>query len=76
MKPAVAPRVESAPSACNQEALRLVGVAWDAAALLTEVLNDRDFFEESGGGLTLSGGNPPCRPASWPPFYPESVRRE
>jgi pyruvate formate lyase activating enzyme len=45
-------------SACSSDALRMVGKEWEAAALLDEILKDRDFFEESGGGLTLSGGEP------------------
>ena len=30
--------------------------------LLAEVLQDRDFYEASGGGVTLSGGEPLARP--------------
>jgi pyruvate formate lyase activating enzyme len=45
-------------SACVNEALRMMGVEWEAPALLAEVLKDRDFFEDSGGGITLSGGEP------------------
>jgi pyruvate formate lyase activating enzyme len=57
-------------SGCDQEALRLVGVAWDAVSLLTEVLNDRDFFEESGGGITLSGGEPAMQAGFLASFLP------
>ena len=45
-------------STCVNEALRMTGVEWEASALLAEVLKDRDFFEDSGGGITLSGGEP------------------
>jgi pyruvate formate lyase activating enzyme len=45
-------------SACVYEALRLMGTEWDGPALLDEVLKDRDYFEDSGGGVTLSGGEP------------------
>jgi len=45
-------------SVCNTDSLRMVGKQWDAEALLTEVLKDRDYFKESGGGITLSGGEP------------------
>ncbi|WP_028313618.1 glycyl-radical enzyme activating protein [Desulfatibacillum aliphaticivorans] len=43
---------------CTQDALRLVGGDWDAESLLEEIAADRDFFLDSGGGVTLSGGEP------------------
>ncbi|MBI2566176.1 MAG: glycyl-radical enzyme activating protein [Candidatus Schekmanbacteria bacterium] len=43
---------------CPSEALRLVGRACDAESLAAECLEDREFFESSGGGVTLSGGEP------------------
>lgn len=43
---------------CPTGSLRLVGRTWDVDALAAEVLKDRDFFLESGGGITLSGGEP------------------
>jgi pyruvate formate lyase activating enzyme len=49
--------------ACPSGALRLVGRSWSAPALAEELLLDRDFFDESGGGVTLSGGEPMLRPA-------------
>ena len=39
-------------------ALRLVGGNWDASGLLDEILKDKDFFDDSHGGITLSGGEP------------------
>jgi pyruvate formate lyase activating enzyme len=36
----------------------MVGKEWNADDLLTEILKDRDYFDESGGGITLSGGEP------------------
>jgi len=45
-------------SACNTDSLRMVGRKWNADDLLTEILKDKDYFEESGGGITLSGGEP------------------
>jgi pyruvate formate lyase activating enzyme len=44
--------------ACPGRALRRVGRARGAAELLEEVLRDRPFFAASGGGVTLSGGEP------------------
>lgn len=43
---------------CPGLALRSIGRARGARELLDEVLRDRPFFESSGGGLTLSGGEP------------------
>ncbi len=46
---------------CPSEALRLIGRNWEAPDLLWEVCKDRPFFESSGGGITLSGGEPVVR---------------
>jgi pyruvate formate lyase activating enzyme len=43
---------------CPNGALRLIGRDWDAGALVSEVLKDSDYFADSGGGVTLSGGEP------------------
>jgi len=43
---------------CYAEALVLVGRWWDAQELLEELLRDKPFYEQSGGGITLSGGEP------------------
>ncbi len=43
---------------CLPEALRMIGNNWTAEELLKEALKDRDFFISSGGGVTLSGGEP------------------
>jgi pyruvate formate lyase activating enzyme len=45
-------------SACMSSALKWVGKEWPVSDLLTEVLKDKDFFLDSGGGITLSGGEP------------------
>jgi len=45
-------------SACTNDALRIVGASWDAHSLLSEIIKDMDFFTDSGGGITLSGGEP------------------
>lgn len=39
-------------------ALELCGRQMSADEVLAEVLRDRPFYEQSGGGLTLSGGEP------------------
>jgi pyruvate formate lyase activating enzyme len=44
--------------ACPTGARTLLGREWSVKQLLREILTDRAFYEESGGGLTLSGGEP------------------
>lgn len=44
--------------ACDYEALRIIGYKVDAAAVFEEVKRDMDFYKVSGGGVTLSGGEP------------------
>lgn len=41
---------------CHGEALKLYGKEVTIAQLLPELLEDRDFYDSSGGGVTLSGG--------------------
>jgi pyruvate formate lyase activating enzyme len=44
--------------ACPSAALEVIGRRWTPETLLAEVQKDTVFFETSGGGLTLSGGEP------------------
>jgi pyruvate formate lyase activating enzyme len=44
--------------ACPTGALQLVGREVTAADLVKEVMRDRIFFDDSGGGVTFSGGEP------------------
>ena len=44
--------------ACPSTALEQLGRPWTAADLVHEVLKDRVYFEKSGGGVTVSGGEP------------------
>lgn len=46
---------------CYAGALVLVGREMTAEAVVDEVLKDRPFYEESGGGVTVSGGEPLTR---------------
>ncbi len=46
---------------CPTEALRMVGRRMSVGETLAIVERDRPFFDASGGGLTLSGGEP-----AWP----------
>ncbi len=41
---------------CPSGAMELLGTAWDVDSLARELVKDRTFFEQSGGGVTLSGG--------------------
>lgn len=43
---------------CPAEALTCVGQSMSVGEILSEVLADSLFYETSGGGLTLSGGEP------------------
>ncbi|VRU81529.1 pyruvate formate-lyase 3 [Streptococcus pneumoniae] len=40
----------------QREKFTLVGEEKTVEEIITEVLKDKEFYEESGGGLTLSGG--------------------
>jgi pyruvate formate lyase activating enzyme len=50
--------VEACPSGAREMVGRLVG----ADELLVELLKDRAYYEKSGGGVTLSGGEPTFQP--------------
>ncbi len=50
-------------AACTRKALYLCGTDYTVEDLLARVLKDRPFYEESGGGVTLSGGEPMAQPA-------------
>lgn len=44
--------------ACPYSALEVSGKETSAADALSEVIKDRPFYDTSGGGLTISGGEP------------------
>ena len=48
----------SCVDACPTEALRWVGSRYTVDELVREIEKDRLFYEESGGGVTFSGGEP------------------
>ena len=48
--------------ACLFDALTLYGQEMTVEAVLAEVLRDRVFYAESGGGVTVSGGEPLLHP--------------
>lgn len=43
---------------CYAKALTVVGHSASAAEVLSEVVRDKIFYQTSGGGITLSGGEP------------------
>jgi pyruvate formate lyase activating enzyme len=43
---------------CYAEALTIIGKEYDVRSLLDVVERDRPFYEQSGGGVTVSGGEP------------------
>ena len=43
---------------CHAGALEAIGSDMTVAAVMEDVLKDRPFYETSGGGVTLSGGEP------------------
>jgi pyruvate formate lyase activating enzyme len=47
---------------CGQGALKLYGAPMEAAEVFKVVLRDRAFYSASGGGITLSGGEPLLEP--------------
>lgn len=42
--------------ACPTTAMELLGKQWNVQDLVLELVKDRAYFEPSGGGITLSGG--------------------
>ena len=45
-------------SACVSGAITLCGKEMSAAEVLSEVVRDKSFYDNSGGGVTVSGGEP------------------
>ncbi|MEW5901577.1 MAG: glycyl-radical enzyme activating protein [Acidobacteriota bacterium] len=48
--------------ACSTLAIEVVGRRLSESAVMAEILKDRIFQEESGGGVTFSGGEPLSQP--------------
>ena len=44
--------------ACPSKAMALLGEKWSIDDLVAETIKDRAYFEKSGGGITVSGGEP------------------
>ena len=51
-------RCEKCAEICYAEALTILGKTYDVQSLMEVVERDRPFYEQSGGGVTVSGGEP------------------
>lgn len=49
-------------SVCLNDANEIIGREMTASEVLEEVLKDKIFYDSSGGGVTLTGGEPSCQP--------------
>ncbi|MCL2488623.1 MAG: glycyl-radical enzyme activating protein [Oscillospiraceae bacterium] len=49
-------------SFCPGGALEIIGQEMSAERVIAEALRDRLFYKNSGGGITLTGGEPLCQP--------------
>ena len=58
-------------SVCPNQAIRLIGQAWSVPDLVQELLKDTDFYEDSGGGVTLTGGEPMVQSAFLAQLLPQ-----
>ena len=47
---------------CENDARRMIGSEMDEKEIITELLKDADFYNDSGGGVTFSGGEPFVNP--------------
>ncbi len=47
---------------CNAEALQVVGREMTVQQVITEIERDTVFYEQSGGGVTFTGGEPLAQP--------------
>jgi pyruvate formate lyase activating enzyme len=56
--PVVTGRNDDDVEACPTGALQAVGEPVESAALVETLMRDRIFYDESGGGVTFSGGEP------------------
>jgi pyruvate formate lyase activating enzyme len=61
--PGLCQRCGECVSACAVAARQLAGRWMSVPEVLAEVLKDQIFFDESGGGITVSGGEPLMQPA-------------
>jgi pyruvate formate lyase activating enzyme len=53
---------EQCAASCSAEAREIVGKTMTVKDVMTEVVKDIPFYDESGGGVTFSGGEPLMQP--------------
>ena len=49
--------------ACPARAVEMIGYEADVESIMDRVVKDAPFYENSGGGVTISGGEPTMQPA-------------
>ncbi|MCU6670755.1 glycyl-radical enzyme activating protein [Enterobacteriaceae bacterium H4N4] len=57
-----APRLDALTHCCPTQALTVCGEEQQVADIMATVLRDKPFYDRSGGGITLSGGEPFMNP--------------
>jgi pyruvate formate lyase activating enzyme len=60
---------------CPSTAMEMLGQTWQLDDLVHEVLKDRVYFQKSGGGVTVSGGEPTLQGAFTAAFL-ERIKAE
>ena len=63
------PPCDRCAEACPAGALEVIGRRWRPADLFAQVVKDRAFYETSGGGVTVSGGEPAMQPDFLETFF-------
>lgn len=61
--PVACTRCGACVEACPTGAIQMAGAEMTVADVLAEVRKDQIFYDESGGGMTISGGEPLSQPA-------------
>ncbi len=61
--PALCTACGTCAGACPADARQLAGTLMDSGEVMEIVARDRVFYDESGGGVTFSGGEPLAQPA-------------
>jgi pyruvate formate lyase activating enzyme len=61
---------------CPSRAVEIAGRQWSVEEVMKEVEKDLIFHDESGGGVTFSGGEPLMQPAFLKALLEESKKRE
>ncbi|MFO7797359.1 MAG: glycyl-radical enzyme activating protein [Promethearchaeati archaeon] len=62
--------------ACQTSALEFTAFQYDVSELLMEILKDKIFYQNSGGGITLSGGEATMQPRFLREFLPEVKKHD